>query len=120
MRTPKYPRSERNKWYAQVEIKKRSVKEVCQIFGISRQCYYEWHQKDRSLRRKYRTDLPIKNQPNTKLTLEVKDFIYKNKILIQTNNLQINQLFSFKNKKIDKSLIVVADINKFYEETKKI
>lgn len=75
MKTPKYPRSERNKWYAQVEVKHRSVKEVCQIFGISRQCYYEWHQKDRAKRRLYRTDLPLKNQPNTKLTPEVKDFI---------------------------------------------
>jgi IS30 family transposase len=80
MRTPKYPRSERNKWYAQVEIKKRSVTEVCQIFGISRQCYYEWHKVDRALRRKYRTDLPAKNQPNVKLTQEVKDFIYQTKI----------------------------------------
>lgn len=79
MRTPKYDRIERNKWYAQVEICHRSVKEVCGIFGISRQCYYEWHKKDRALRRKYRTDLPPKNQPNTKLTPEVQQFIYETK-----------------------------------------
>ena len=77
MNTPKYPRSERNKWYAQVEIKGRSVTEVCQIFGISRQCYYEWHQKDRHWRRSNRTDLPKKNQPNIKMTRELKEFIKK-------------------------------------------
>ena len=38
MRRPKYSREERNRWYAQVEVKKLAVKEVCEIFGISRQC----------------------------------------------------------------------------------
>jgi transposase InsO family protein len=80
MRRPKYDRSERNKWYAQVEIKHKSVKEVCSIFGVSRRCYYKWHAIDRALRRKYRTDLPRKNQPNTKLTPEVQDFIYLTKL----------------------------------------
>src|SRR6266481_2656573 len=54
-------------------------KEVCEIFGISRQCYYKWHRRDRALRRKYRTDLPKKNQPNLKLTPGVKAFITKTK-----------------------------------------
>lgn len=80
MRTPTYPRGERNKWYAQVEVKHRSVKEVCSIFGISRQCYYRWHRLDRALRRRFRTDLPAKNQPNTKLTLAVQDLIYQTKL----------------------------------------
>lgn len=80
MNKPKYPRSERNKWYSQVEIKHRSVKEVCGIFGISRQCYYEWHRIDRAHRRQYRTDLPKKNQPNTKLTPELKEFIKTTKL----------------------------------------
>lgn len=77
MRTVKYGREERNKWYAQVEIKHLPVKEVCQIFGISRQCYYKWHRTDRQFRRIYRMDLPAKNQPNTKLIPEVKDLIRK-------------------------------------------
>ena len=80
MRRAKYVREERNKWYAQVEIKHRAVKDVCSIFGISRQCYYKWHRVDRALRRLYRTDLPLKNQPNTKLTAEVKDLIRKVKL----------------------------------------
>lgn len=75
MKTPKYTRVERNRWYAQVEIKKMAVKEVCEIFGISRQCYYEWHKIDRAKRRLYRTDLPAKIQPNTKLTPEIKEYI---------------------------------------------
>lgn len=80
MRKPKYVREERNKWYAQVEIKHRSVKEVCQIFGLSRQCYYKWHRQDRARRRLYRTDLPAKNQPNTKLIAEVKSIIREVKL----------------------------------------
>ena len=79
MKTPKYTRVERNRWYAQVEIKKLPVKEVCGIFGISRQCYYEWHRKDRANRRQYRTDLPSKIQPNTKLTHEIKEYITETK-----------------------------------------
>jgi transposase InsO family protein len=75
MQKPKYPREERNKWYAQVEIKKKSVKEVCEVFGISRQCFYKWHRRDRAMRRLYRTDLPKKNQPNIKLTPAVRQFI---------------------------------------------
>lgn len=74
MKTAKYGRSERNRWYAQVEVKKLSVKKVCEIFGISRQCYYEWHKKDRAFRRN-RIDLPKKNQPNLKLTPEIKAFV---------------------------------------------
>lgn len=80
MRKPKYSREERNKWYAQVEVKHKSVKEVCSIFGISRQCYYKWHRQDRSRRRLYRTDLPAKNQPNTKLTDGVKTVIRETKL----------------------------------------
>jgi transposase-like protein len=80
MKTPKYTRLERNRWYAQVEIKKLAVKEVCEIFGISRQCYYEWHKKDRLWRRTYRTDLPSKVQPNTKLTPEIKAYIRDTKL----------------------------------------
>lgn len=80
MRRPKYDRSERNKWYAQVEIKHKSVKDVCEIFGISRRCYYKWYLIDRAFRKKLRTDLPKKNQPNIKLTKEVRDFIYFTKL----------------------------------------
>lgn len=79
MRKPKYPREERNKWYVQVELRRKSVTEVCRIFGISRQCYYKWHRIDRKWRRLYRTDLPSKNQPNTKLVPEVQTFIYETK-----------------------------------------
>lgn len=80
MRKPQYDRAERNKWYSQVEIKHKSVKDVCEIFGISRQCYYKWHRIDRALRRQYRTDLPNKNQPNTKLTPDIKAVIREVKL----------------------------------------
>lgn len=80
MRKPRYDRGERNKWYAQVEVKHKPVKEICEVFGISRQCYYEWRRKDRSWRLKYRTDLPAKLQPNTKLTAEIQSFVYDTKL----------------------------------------
>ena len=65
-------RRQRSRWYHQVHICGKPVKEVCSIFGISRRCYYRWHQKDFG---------PVpschspKRQPNLKLTAEVKQFI---------------------------------------------
>jgi IS30 family transposase len=112
MKTPKYPRSERNKWYAQVEVTKRSVKEVCQIFGISRQCYYEWHVRDRALRRKYRTDLPKKNQPNTKLTSELKTFI---KVIKLRTNYGPDKMMRYVRKKLNIQLSTTI-IYRYYQK----
>jgi IS30 family transposase len=116
MKTPKYPRSERNKWYAQVEIKHRSVKEVCSIFGISRQCYYEWHKKDRALRRMYRSDLPQKNQPNTKLTPELKDFIKAVKLRTNYGPEKMKR-YILKHKKIKLSTTIIY---RYYKRAKLI
>jgi transposase len=64
-------RSQRNRWYDLVD-KGKSVKEVCVIFGISRQCYYRWRHYDFYDIRSYRS---AKKQPNTKLTPQVRQFI---------------------------------------------
>lgn len=115
MRKPKYLREERNKWYAQVEIKHKSVKDVCEIFGISRQCYYKWHRIDRKFRRQ-RTDLPNKNQPNTKLTKGVQDFMYLTKL---KTNYGPEKMKRYLNKKL-KLKVSTTIIYRFYVKKKLI
>jgi transposase len=68
-----YPREQRFKWYLQVDKYHKSVKETCQIFGIARKTYYKWKKHDYGLNDFHHR--PVKNQPNTKLTSEVKQFI---------------------------------------------
>lgn len=68
--------AERNNWYKQVYSCGKSVKETCEIFGISRKKYYKWHNRDHGSKRSYRNRLP---HPNCKLTNEIKYFITKTK-----------------------------------------
>lgn len=75
----KYDREQRFKWYLQVTKYHRPVKETCQIFGISRKCFYKWRGRD--LGRQSNTYAPIKNQPNLKLTPEVRKFIEEQKLI---------------------------------------
>lgn len=75
----KYDREQRFKWYLQVNKYHRSVKETCQIFGVSRKCYYKWRARDCG--RQVNTYVSPKNQPNTKLTSEVKKFIEEQKLI---------------------------------------
>lgn len=75
----KYDREQRFKWYLQVDKYHRSVKETCKIFGISRKCYYKWRLRDYGKRGN--TYLPAKNQPNLKLTYEVRKFIEHHKLI---------------------------------------
>lgn len=72
-----YSRDQRFQWYMQVDKYHRSVKETCQIFGISRKCYYKWRARDYGQRGNTYTS--AKNQPNLKLTWEVRAFIEKHK-----------------------------------------
>lgn len=78
MNNQSYPRKQRFQWYLQVNKEKRSVKEVCQIFGISRKTYYKWRKRDLGLRGDTSYQ-PTKNQPNTKLTYPVRRFIEEQK-----------------------------------------
>lgn len=75
----KYDREQRFKWYLQVNKYHRSVKETCQVFGISRKCYYKWRARDRGGQSNVYTS--PKNQPNTKLTSEVRKFIEEQKLI---------------------------------------
>lgn len=42
----KAPREIRFRWYLLVEKHQKSVKEVCEIFGISKKTFYKWRAKD--------------------------------------------------------------------------
>ena len=75
----KYPKEERIKWYKQVDKYQKSVKETCLIFGISRKTYYKWRQRDFGKRGNKYT--PVKNQPNLKLTYEIRRFIEHHKLI---------------------------------------
>lgn len=79
MNNQSYPRKQRFQWYLQVNKEKRSVREVCQIFGVSRKTYYKWRKQDLGLRGDtlYQS---AKKQPNTKLTYPVKRFIEEQKL----------------------------------------
>jgi len=41
-----FPPELRGRWYLQVEKHKKSVTEICKIFGISRKTYYKWYKRD--------------------------------------------------------------------------
>ncbi len=47
--TPKAPQEIRFRWYRQVEEAGMSVKEVCDIFGMSEKTYYKWYKRDHGL-----------------------------------------------------------------------
>jgi transposase InsO family protein len=85
-----YPRSLRFRWYLQVNKYGKSVKEVCQIFGISRKTYYKWRNKDYGLTTK---DYLVKQrQPKTKLTGEIKRFIEEQKLKTNYGPLKMKML----------------------------
>lgn len=74
----KYEREQRFRWYLQVDKYHKPVKETCRIFGISRKTYYKWRTRDYGKRGNIYA--PAKNQPNLKLTYEVRLFIEKEKL----------------------------------------
>lgn len=55
----------RFRWYLQVEKHGKSVKDVCEIFGISRKTYYKWHASDHG--KKSNAYRPRKKHPATKI-----------------------------------------------------
>lgn len=72
------PRELRARWYLQVDKYGKSVKEVCDIFGISKKTYHKWYNRDHGYEsRKYQSR---KDHPNLKLTPNVKLAIYEAKI----------------------------------------
>lgn len=85
-----YPRELRFRWYLQVDKHGKSVKEVCQIFGVSRKTYYKWYASDHGKRPKGYQN--VKQQPNCKLTPEVRAFIEREKELTNYGPLKMKLL----------------------------
>jgi hypothetical protein len=86
----KYDREQRINWYREVDKYHRNVKETCEIFGISRKCYYKWRMRDfgKTGNRYY----PAKNQPNLKLTWELCKFIEEQKLITNYGPLKMKML----------------------------
>lgn len=74
-----YPKCLRARWYLQVDKYHKSVKEVCNIFGVSRKTYYKWYEIDHG--GKVFVFRGNKTQPNIKLTPNVCQVIEKEKLL---------------------------------------
>lgn len=68
-----YAKELRLRWYRQVDAEKRSVKEVCKLFGIPRKTYYKWRNHD--LGRNPHDYQNHQQQPRLKLTSEVRKWI---------------------------------------------
>jgi len=80
MRTRKivFPPELRGRWYLQVEKYKKTVKEICKIFGISRKTYYKWYKLDHPHLKVGRS--PRKTHPDTKIFGDIQVFIVEQKI----------------------------------------
>ncbi|MFA7365412.1 MAG: DDE-type integrase/transposase/recombinase [Patescibacteria group bacterium] len=104
MQTTQYDRQQRFRWYLQVDKYHKSVTETCQIFGISRKCYYKWRLRDYGKRgNRY---LTAKNQPNTKLSYEVRKFIAEQKLKTNYGPLKMKMLVK-KKLKLDISTTII-------------
>ena len=68
----------RGKWYLQVCKYGKSVKEVCEIFGISRKTYYKWYKRDHPLGKTGKP--PKRDHPHTKIVDNIRVFIVDQKI----------------------------------------
>lgn len=114
MQKTKYEREQRINWYREVDKYHRSVKETCKIFGISRKCYYKWRLRDfGKMGNRY---YPAKNQPNLKLTYEVRKFIEHHKLISNYGPLKMRL---FVKKKLGLSLSSTI-IYRYYKKRKLI
>lgn len=68
----------RGRWYLQVDKNKKSVKEVCEIFGISRKTYYKWYRRDHPQMKVGKP--PRRTHPDTKIFGDIRVFIVEQKI----------------------------------------
>jgi IS30 family transposase len=72
------PPEMRARWYLQVEKFGKTVKEVCGIFGMSRETYYKWYNLDHQLVR--RNSKRRRLHPHTKLTPRIRLVVYETKV----------------------------------------
>lgn len=104
------PKHVRARWYLQVDKYHKSVKETCQLFGVSRKTYYKWYNKDHGLINSSKYISP-KIHPHTKLIPKVKKIIQENKIKYNYGPLKMKILLK-RDYDID---ISTTTIYKFYK-----
>ena len=86
-----FTRQQRFNWYKQLEQRHRTVKDVCEVWGISRKTYYYWYKRDHPWLRDHNYH-PVKRQPNTKLIPSVKQFIEEQKLITNYGPLKMKML----------------------------
>jgi IS30 family transposase len=68
----------RARWYLQVDKYHKTVSDICAIFGVSRKTYYKWYHLDHH--HKVRLVKQRSIHPQTKLTPEIKQVVYEQKL----------------------------------------
>jgi len=77
-RMPIYTKELRLRWYRLVDAEKRSVSEVCRLYGVPRKTFYKWRQRDFGrISKDYHSRRP---HPFTKLTHEARLLIEQEKL----------------------------------------
>lgn len=72
-------REMRARWYLQVEKYGKTVRDICNIFGVSRKTYYKWYNLDHHLVR--RNSVRRALHPHTKLTPRIALVVHEQKTL---------------------------------------
>lgn len=85
-----YPKELRGRWYLSVDRDHRSVTATCLIFGVSRQTYHKWYQRDHGKGGRFHQ--PRRVQPKLKLTSEVRQLIVREKNLTNYGPLKMRLL----------------------------
>lgn len=73
-----YSKDLRLRWYRLVDAEKRSVREVCQIFGIPKKTFYKWQSRD--FGRSGAAHYSRRSHPNLKLNPAVRQIIESEKL----------------------------------------
>ena len=72
------PREMRGRWYLLVEKQGKPVREVCDLFGISRKTYYKWYQRDHPIGMTGKR--PRKMHPHAKLVGNLRVIVVEAKV----------------------------------------
>lgn len=73
------PKEMRGRWYLQAEKYGKTVREVCEIFGISRKTYYKWYRRDHPVGKTGKP--PRKMHPHMKLFGNLRVSLVEAKVL---------------------------------------
>ncbi|OGJ57919.1 hypothetical protein A2635_03045 [Candidatus Peribacteria bacterium RIFCSPHIGHO2_01_FULL_51_9] len=104
----------RARWYLQVDKYGKSVKDICNIFGVSRKTYYKWYALDHHLVR--RSSVRRKPHPHIKLTPRIALIVHEQKVLYNYGPTKM-KMFLKKNHGVT---ITANAIYKYYKKKKLI